>query len=65
MASLQRVFSVIFFGALCYPAQARAQDSSAPMPTVQIAGPDSLALRRDATVAKIVVARADIVQYGE
>ena len=65
MASLQRVFSVIFFGALCYPAQARAQDSSAPMPTVQIAGPDSLALRRDATVAKIVVARADIVQYGD
>jgi outer membrane receptor for ferrienterochelin and colicins len=63
MASLQRVLLVIFSGGLWCAAQ--AQDSSAPIPSVEIAGPGSLALRRNATVAKIIVARGDIIQYGD
>jgi outer membrane receptor for ferrienterochelin and colicins len=61
----QVVFSVVC-SALCSAALAQEVPSkAAPIPTVEIAGPGSLALRRNDTVAKIVVARADIVQYGD
>ena len=63
MARLQQVSSCIFFSALC--AAAPAQESTAPLPSVEITGPRSLALRRDSTVAKIVLARSDIVQFGD
>jgi outer membrane receptor for ferrienterochelin and colicins len=56
------VFSVlVLFSALCSAALAQ----EAPIPTVQVAGPGSLALRRNDTVARIVVARGEIVQYGD
>lgn len=63
MPRLQQVLSCVFFSALC--AAALAQESAAPMPSVQISGPGSVALRRDSSVAKIVVARGDIVQFGD
>jgi outer membrane receptor for ferrienterochelin and colicin len=63
MVSPQQVLFCVFFGALCSAAQ--AQESAPPMPAVEITGPGSLALRRNDTVAKIVVARGDIVQFGD
>jgi outer membrane receptor for ferrienterochelin and colicins len=62
----QAVFSVLY-SALCCAALAQAipSNQAAPIPTVQVAGPGSLALRRNDTVARIVVARGDIVQYGD
>jgi hypothetical protein len=59
MASPQQVVFSVFYGAVCSAALAQQ------IPTVQIAGPGSLALRRNDTVAKIVVGRRDIVQYGD
>ena len=63
MPRLQHVLSGIFFSALC--AAAPAQERAAPLPSVQISGPGGVALRRDSSVAKIVVARGDIVQFGD
>lgn len=63
MPRLHQVLSCVFLSALC--AAAPAQENAAPLPSVEITGPGSLAVRRNSTVAKIVVARGDIVQFGD
>lgn len=67
MACPKQVLFSLFYGAYCTAVQAQeiASAQAAPIQTVEIAGPGSLALRRNDTVAKIVVGRSEIVQYGD
>jgi outer membrane receptor protein involved in Fe transport len=62
MTLLPLAVCILFAGA------AHAQDGAGAdgqLQRVEIAGPGSVALRRGETVAKIVVGRADIVQFGD
>lgn len=63
MTHLKQALVSSFLGALC--AATQAQEVAAPITSVAINGPGSVALRRNDTVARIVVARSDIVLYGD
>lgn len=61
MSCLKVILVSFFLGALC--AATHAQE--APIASVAINGPGSVALRRNDTVARIVVGRGDIALYGD
>lgn len=61
MSHLKQALISFLLGALC--AVTHAQE--APIASVAINGPGSVALRRNDTVARIVVARSDIALYGD
>ena len=63
MSHLKHTLVSFFLGALC--AVTQAQELASPIASVAINGPGSLAMRRNDTVARIVVARGDIALYGD
>jgi outer membrane receptor for ferrienterochelin and colicins len=67
MAFRKQAVCSAFLGAVCCAAQSQEipPKDAAPIATVEIAGPGSLARRQGDTTAKLVVNRADIVRYGD